>query len=108
MHPRRAWQRKFTAPHILNTGFYDPTCTLIIRVESVEAATHEYRVVGYALLNIFVDARDVKRQPTESTHQVRMVAGTCHHKYRRCSAYDQRKILTTTVLCLILLDRTFY
>eukprot|EP00750_Incisomonas_marina_P004658 INCI13490.15.p1 GENE.INCI13490.15~~INCI13490.15.p1 ORF type:complete len:589 (-),score=74.84 INCI13490.15:1799-3565(-) len=47
-------------------GFYDPTCTLVIRVETVEAVTGNLRVVGYALLNIFVQRADVSKQPTDS------------------------------------------
>lgn len=52
-------------------GFYDPTCTLVIRVETVEAVTGNLRVVGYALLNIFVQRADVSKQPTDSASKVR-------------------------------------
>ena len=54
----------------LHTGYYDPTSTLLIRVETVEGEKEQLCVVGYAVLNIFVEAKDVSKQPTESTLQV--------------------------------------
>ena len=47
-------------------GFYDPTCTLVVRVETVEGLTNTHRVVGYAVLNIFTLASDVSKQPESS------------------------------------------
>ncbi len=65
-----------------HVGYYDPTCTLVIRVETVEAETHKLCVVGYAVLNIFVDAKDVRKQPAESTHQV------CRCSWAQCLFVD--------------------
>ena len=53
-------------PTRYHKGFYDPTCTLVVRVETVEGLTNTHRVVGYAVLNIFTLASDVSKQPESS------------------------------------------
>eukprot|EP00941_MAST-03F_sp_MAST-3F-sp1_P005219 g5219.t1 len=48
-----------------HAGDYVPTSTLLLRVDTIDEVSMDYKCVGYSVLNLFVDKADMESQPTD-------------------------------------------
>ena len=60
---------KYTLRKEYRSEHFDPTSTLLIRVDTVDKYSSNTRVVGYALLNLFTEVDDRSKQPDDTNSQ---------------------------------------
>jgi len=60
---------KYTLRQEYRSEHFDPTATLMIRVDTIDKQTKKIVVVGYALLSLFTEVGNRKKQPEDSNDQ---------------------------------------